>query len=186
MHSDEPAVVVSSELPDSGELFEKLSSYTICIQDKNGKLDWLKVETQLDLAAMDESDLRKALSDKVAIYHEDKVFVGNVNRMKRIKLDEEKLNSQSSIDRSKLASDKNISTEEQRITIQKSRRVNASADEVVHYEVNKADWVTALSESDNEEEALLKLQSESKATRTYYDVDVDEIHAEFEVAVTEI
>jgi hypothetical protein len=77
-------------------------------------------------------------------------------------------------------------TDEDVVTIQKSRRVNASADETIHYEINKADWEAALDEHESEEIALLELQRELKVKRSFYEVEIDEIIAEFEVDVVEI
>lgn len=58
--------------------------YTVCIQDSDYNEDWIKVETELDLAAMDERELIKVLSDKVVIGDNDRVFVGSVKGMQRV------------------------------------------------------------------------------------------------------
>lgn len=85
-HTDKPTVVTSSTKPEEGELFDKASLYTICVQDSDYNEEWIKIETELDLAAMDESKLRKVLSGKVVIGQEDRVFVGAVKGMQRITL----------------------------------------------------------------------------------------------------
>lgn len=72
------------------------------------------------------------------------------------------------------------------VTIQKSRRVNALADETIHYEINKTDWEAALAEHGSEEMALYELQRQLKVTRSFCEAEIDEVNAEFEVDVVEI
>ena len=72
------------------------------------------------------------------------------------------------------------------VTVEKSRRVNASVDETVHYEVNKADWQAALDEHGSEEIALYELQCAMKATRTFCEAEIDEVNEEFDVSIAEL
>ena len=79
-----------------------------------------------------------------------------------------------------------VEVDDSKVTIQKTRDVSANANEEVHYEVDKDDWNKALEEFGNEETALYELQRECKVKRTFYEAEVGEINAEFDVSVMEI
>lgn len=81
-----PTVVASSSKPEEGELFDKVKLYTIYIQGADDNKRWVKVETGLALASMNEGKLRQVLSGKVMIEQEEQVFVGAVNDMQHITL----------------------------------------------------------------------------------------------------
>lgn len=69
------------------------------------------------------------------------------------------------------------------VTIQKLRRVDAIADETIHYRISRSDWENAVKKYDSEEIALYELQKELKVTRVFYEADVDEVNAEFELEI---
>jgi hypothetical protein len=71
-------------------------------------------------------------------------------------------------------------------TIEKTRNVVASASEVIHYEVNKADWEEALEEHGSEEVALVELMHKLKTNRTFYETEINEVNEEFDVCVCDI
>jgi hypothetical protein len=74
-------------------------------------------------------------------------------------------------------------SEPSKVVIQKSRNFNASADEVIHYEVDAIDWNMAIEKYGNEETALFELQRELKVKVVLSEVDVNEVHEEFDVRV---
>jgi hypothetical protein len=76
--------------------------------------------------------------------------------------------------------------DDSKITIKKTRRVSASVDEVVHYNVDRIDWDKALEKYNNEGMALRKLQSELKVNRIFSSAKVDDVHEEFESLVSEV
>lgn len=71
-------------------------------------------------------------------------------------------------------------------TIEKTSNISASASEVIHYEVNKADWEEALEEHGSEEVALAELQRDLKTKRTFYETEINEVVEESDVYVCDI
>jgi len=67
-------------------MIEQAKLFTLCVYDSDCNEDWVKVETTLDLASMDEEQLREALAGHVTFGEDDKVFVGEVANMQRIVL----------------------------------------------------------------------------------------------------
>jgi len=84
LNTDEPFVTQSSPEPDEGELFDSKKLYTVCVQDSDGNEDWVKVETALDLDAMDDEQLLKTLSSKIVIGGEDTILIADVSTMQRV------------------------------------------------------------------------------------------------------
>lgn len=67
-------------------IIEQAKLFTLCVYDSNHNEDWVKIETTIDLASMDEEQLREALSGHITLGENDKVFVGEVANMQRIVL----------------------------------------------------------------------------------------------------
>jgi hypothetical protein len=72
------------------------------------------------------------------------------------------------------------------ITLQRTRRINATVNETSEYEVDKDDWVMALEEYDEPADALIDLINSGQANRISYDSDIDDVHEEFDSEVTEL
>lgn len=70
------------------------------------------------------------------------------------------------------------------IVITKERRITATVDETIEYEVDAAAWAQALDDaSGDEEEALESLRSNSEAKTNSYACEIDEVLEEHEVSV---
>lgn len=70
------------------------------------------------------------------------------------------------------------------IIITKARRVTATVDEKIEYEVDATAWAQALEDaSGDEEEALDSLRSNSEAKTNSYACEIDEVLEEHEVSV---
>jgi len=77
--------------------------------------------------------------------------------------------------------------DDSKVQILKTRNVSCNANEAITYEIDKATWESALSDSDDDEEqALLQLQTENKVVRIDYDAEIQEINAEFDVNIEEV
>ncbi|TNC80831.1 MAG: hypothetical protein C9356_11955 [Oleiphilus sp.] len=83
-NTDSPALVKASDDPEEGELFAQIRTYAVCVQDSDYNEHWIKVETQLDLAAMSEDKLKDNIGDYIVFGEDDRVFVGCVESMQRI------------------------------------------------------------------------------------------------------
>jgi hypothetical protein len=77
-----------------------------------------------------------------------------------------------------------------KVKIQKTQRINAIVDQTIHYEIDRVDWELALEEHGSEEGALIELQNEnsneSKVVQVFIESSVDEVNATFEIEVCEI
>ena len=73
----------------------------------------------------------------------------------------------------------------EKVTIEKHRTINASADEFITYEASLDDWNEALDINDGDEAgALLQLQSSLKTTRTDIESVINEVHEEFNCEIS--
>jgi hypothetical protein len=81
-------------------------------------------------------------------------------------------------------------SDDSKVKIQKTQRINAIVDQTIHYEIDRVDWELALEEHGSEEIALIELQNEnsneSKVVQVFIESSVDEVNATFEIEVCEI
>ena len=62
------------------------TTYIICTQDSDCEESWARIESQQDLASMDEDELRVALGDTFIIGDEDRVFVAALDGIQKLSL----------------------------------------------------------------------------------------------------
>lgn len=65
----------------------------------------------------------------------------------------------------------------------RTRTVECTGIETVEYKVNKSDWIEALSNAENEEEALENLLCSGVVTRLIDETESTEVHESFSVEI---
>lgn len=69
------------------------------------------------------------------------------------------------------------------IVLTRTRTVECTGIETVEYKVNKSDWIEALSNAENEEEALENLLCSGVVTRLIDETESTEVHESFSVEI---
>lgn len=72
------------------------------------------------------------------------------------------------------------------VTIEINRRVQAIANEVIQYDIARADWESANEEWGDPETALSQLQAESKTKRSFCESEIEDLIATFDTKVFEV
>ncbi len=72
------------------------------------------------------------------------------------------------------------------VTIEMNRRVQAIANEVIQYDIARADWESANEEWGDPETALSQLQAESKTKRIYCESEIEDLIATSDTKVFEV
>ncbi|WP_415912271.1 hypothetical protein [Neptuniibacter sp. QD37_11] len=84
-HTDNPVIVESSDEPEEGGLFDQVQTYAICIKGSSYNEKWLQIESNQNLAAMDQILLSALLTNNnmVDVCDDDTIFVCKVRDMPR-------------------------------------------------------------------------------------------------------
>lgn len=86
LNTHEPLIFQATKDNARDDLFDDAKCYAICVLDTEHNEEWVTVETTLNLSAMDEDELRDALTSKVIIGEDDRIFVGALKGMARLTL----------------------------------------------------------------------------------------------------
>ena len=79
-----PVVAKADNKPEEGSLFEKMRSYMVCVVDTDHNEEWIRVDTELDLADMNEVELKAVLKGVVIIGEDDSISVSDIDSCQRV------------------------------------------------------------------------------------------------------
>lgn len=79
-------VVVAPDEPQEGEIFNDARTFILCVEESDGTVDWVTLHTTVDLAKMSESQLRRAVEEKVVIGQDARVYLANLNEVQPLSL----------------------------------------------------------------------------------------------------